>query len=391
MDIIGIRVVKPLRYAFLLARATPSEMVALAHRLDQQPRDLLAAPLRRVGDGEAGTVLYEGIARVQDVYPYPEEGEGYAEYLDPAGLDAFISACPGLPLLLGEAVRGQVLHPGQAAGDPVQIGRENWQEWQVGTVLSGERIRLPDGRAAAKVRMAVQDADAIAAIDAGRVTGLSPDYRLRPSDLVPSSGEFKGQRYSAVQTGGIFNNLCLVDSPRGGDACILRHDAATRGDGASMAVDLNAIRDMLTPEVLKDPAVKAFIMGLLGVPAEPAAPEMDAKPPMEDPGVVAAMDGLRKDAAAATARADAAEAALAQHRADAAANALKDRAKRLDAALLRARIERPAGFDPASPTEDACAAANDALIASIGATDPYRPDVTARRDASITIPPDLDV
>lgn len=358
-------------------------MVALAHRLDQFPRDVLAPPIRRVSEGEAGTVIYEGIARVEGVYPYPEVSDGYAEYLDPAGLDAFLAACPGLPLLLGQSFRGAVLHPGQATGDTIQIDRTNWQDWQVGTVLDGSRIALPDGRQAARVRVAVQDADAIAAIDSGRVTGLSPDYA---ADLRPDAGTYAGQHYSAVQIGGTFNNLCLVDSPRGGDACNLRHDAVS---GASMAFDLNALRDMLTPEALKDPGVRAYLMGLLGMdPAEETSePPAD---PMADPGVVQAMDALRADAAREKARAEAAVAELATHRADTITAQIKEEARRLDAALVRARIDRPTGFDPAAPTAEGNALANRAIIDGIGATDPYRTDVgPKRRDGtSQTIPAD---
>ena len=355
-------------------------MVALAHRLDRLSLDHLDAPLRREGTGEAGTVLYSGIARVEGVQRYDDIGEP-PEYIGPDAIDAFVAAAPGLPVLLGESARGQVLHPGQATGEIVTIRPDNWTEWQVGTVLSAERITLPDGRAAAKVRLAIQDADGIAAIDSGVAAALSADYRLRPSDLRVGPGDYAGQSYDAEQIGGIFNNICLVDSPRGGDACVVRRDATSGGSVA--APDLNAIRDMLTPEILKDPAVRAFVMGLLGIdPAEEATePPAD---PMKDPAVASAMDALRADATAQKARADKAEGELAQVRQDAASAALSTEARRLDAALTRARIERPASFDPAKPTTEGNRAAMDALIDSAAAHDPYRPTV-ARQDASSTL------
>ena len=105
---------------------------------------------------------------------------------------------------------------------------------------------------------------------------------------------------------------------------------------------------------------------------------------MKDPAVASAMDALRADATAQKARADKAEGELAQVRQDAASAALSTEARRLDAALTRARIERPASFDPAKPTTEGNRAAMDALIDSAAAHDPYRPTV-ARQDASSTL------
>ena len=94
---------------------------------------------------------------------------------------------------------------------------DNAKQYAVGSV--SESV-VPEGD---KVRatLMITDADAIAALDAGR-SELSCGYT---ADVVLESGVWQGQPYDAIQRNIRGNHVALVDAGRAGPTCSIRMDA----------------------------------------------------------------------------------------------------------------------------------------------------------------------
>ena len=94
--------------------------------------------------------------------------------------------------------------------------------------VSGEPRQDGDTLAATLV---IQDADLIAAIEAGTKREVSAGYEC---DLETAPGEHAGQRYDAVQRNIRYNHIAIVPRGRAGSGVCLRLDAA--GDEVHMAI-----------------------------------------------------------------------------------------------------------------------------------------------------------
>jgi len=122
----------------------------------------------------------------------------------------------------------EVMHPDALASfalvpvtnehPPEALTADNAKQYAVGSV--SESV-APEGD---KVRatLMITDADAIAALDAGR-SELSCGYT---ADVVIEPGTWEGQRYDAKQTNIRGNHVALVDAGRAGPTCSIRMDAA---------------------------------------------------------------------------------------------------------------------------------------------------------------------
>lgn len=121
----------------------------------------------------------------------------------------------------------EVMHPDALASfalvpvtnehPPEALTADNAKQYAVGSV--SESV-APEGD---KVRatLMITDADAIAALDAGR-SELSCGYT---ADVVIEPGTWEGQRYDAKQTNIRGNHVALVDAGRAGPTCSIRMDA----------------------------------------------------------------------------------------------------------------------------------------------------------------------
>ena len=121
----------------------------------------------------------------------------------------------------------EVMHPDALASfalvpvtnehPPESLTADNAKQYAVGSV--SESV-APEGD---KVRatLMITDADAIAALDAGR-SELSCGYT---ADVVIEPGTWQGQRYDAKQTNIRGNHVALVDAGRAGPTCSIRMDA----------------------------------------------------------------------------------------------------------------------------------------------------------------------
>ena len=121
----------------------------------------------------------------------------------------------------------EVMHPDALASfalvpvtnehPPEALTADNAKQYAVGSV--SESV-APEGD---KVRatLMITDADAIAALDAGR-SELSCGYT---ADVVIEPGTWQGQRYDAKQTNIRGNHVALVDAGRAGPTCSIRMDA----------------------------------------------------------------------------------------------------------------------------------------------------------------------
>ena len=121
----------------------------------------------------------------------------------------------------------EVMHPDALASfalvpvtnehPPEALTADNAKQYSVGSV--SESV-APEGD---KVRatLMITDADAIAALDAGR-SELSCGYT---ADVVIEPGTWQGQRYDAKQTNIRGNHVALVDAGRAGPTCSIRMDA----------------------------------------------------------------------------------------------------------------------------------------------------------------------
>lgn len=326
---------------------------AMLLRLDRAPMGpglalarLLASPVRRDGAVEPGTVLYEGCAALEGVQPYPDAGQGpdYAELVTPAALQASADSIVGLPVILGEAKGGALLHPGQDTGRLELVDPTNGDEIpKRGTVVAAEVRQLPDGLHFLWVQIAVFDAEAIQAIDEKRANGLSLAYR---AVLTDRTGTFRGTPYTVEQTGrGAHNHLLLTNQGRGGPLVELRVDA---------------LGDPMPPEQIQ--ALAAALLPLL------LAPLKEALVPAEEPtGKVEIVQGdagevvPRAEYDALMTRCEAAESALATMKAEQEKAAMKADALPVAAALQRHGLTVD-GFDAANPTAAGLTAAKAALL-----------------------------
>jgi len=133
---------------------------------------------------------------------------------------------------------------------PEKVTPETYKKYAVGAL--GEEIEHDAFNAYAE--LAIHDADAIAAVEAGRtglsggyscnvvtsgevsypVMGWNEDYSAKVEvarTKYPVPGNFNGTPYDAIQTMIRGNHVALVDVPRGGDALHLRFDGADVGVG----------------------------------------------------------------------------------------------------------------------------------------------------------------
>ena len=121
----------------------------------------------------------------------------------------------------------EVMHPDALASfalvpvtnehPPEALTADNAKQYAVGSVSEsvapeGDRVRAT---------LMITDADAIAALDAGR-SELSCGYT---ADVVIEPGTWQGQRYDAKQTNIRGNHVALVDAGRAGPTCSIRMDA----------------------------------------------------------------------------------------------------------------------------------------------------------------------
>lgn len=326
-----------------------SAPVAILHllRFDQAPAagPELARPVRHDGAVEAGTVLYEGCASLEDVQAYPDvrRGQDYAEYTSVAALESCAKLLRSLPVIVGEldAKTGNRLHPGQAKGALELVKADNGHRFpKVGMVMDAEVRQLDDGRHWLWVLVAIFDAEAIALIDSGKASALSLAYKPM---LDETPGTFRGTPYSAVQTDRTaINHLLLTNRGRGGLFCELRADAA--GDSPMTPEDIQALAAALAP-----------------ILAPLCAAEMAKTAPTEDP--TAEVETVAADAGDMVPKADldAALAKLAEL-----TKAAETAQVKADAAPLADAVQRHgltvSGFDPAAPTAAGNAAAKEALL-----------------------------
>jgi hypothetical protein len=129
-----------------------------------------------------------------------------------------------------------VYHPTTEDGARRMVSPETYRADAVGHV-SGEPTS--DGRLV-HAQLAIADAAAMRAIDAGELVELSAGYRLL---LDPTPGTYEGQAYDAVQRQRIYNHVALLPKggARAGEAASLRLDARDT-DVAIERVDAPASR-----------------------------------------------------------------------------------------------------------------------------------------------------
>lgn len=352
---------------------------AMLLRLDRAPMGpglalarLLASPVRRDGAVEPGTVLYEGCAALEGVQPYPDAGQGpdYAELVTPAALQASADSIVGLPVILGEAKGGALLHPGQGTGRLELVDPTNGDEIpKRGTVVAAEVRQLPDGLHFLWVQIAVFDAEAIQAIDEKRANGLSLAYR---AVLTERAGTFRGTPYTVEQTGrGAHNHLLLTNQGRGGPLVELRVDALgvdmTPEDIASLVAALKPAILEVVKQAMKDARVEDQAAWITDDSAMAMAKAI-ARVKMESAEPTSAIVAVQGDAAktademaALKTRAEAAESALATMKAEQEKAAMKADALPVAAALQRHGLTVD-GFDAANPTAAGLTAAKAALL-----------------------------
>lgn len=137
---------------------------------------------------------------------------------------------------------------------PEKVTPENYKKYAVGNL--GEEIERDSFNAYAE--MVIHDAEAIAAVKAGRtglsggyscdvvtegevsfpVMGWNEDYTAKVEiarTVYKIPGNFNGTPYDAIQTNIRGNHVALVDIPRGGDALHLRFDGADVGVGVRIS------------------------------------------------------------------------------------------------------------------------------------------------------------
>lgn len=205
----------------------------------------LPRPVRRLVQGEPGTVIYSGYAAHEGLLPYPSG----VELFPASALAALALELPGTPVVLmpldahGRRVHSQGL---VSARRPATTA---------GTVLAAEVVDTEIGKAI-QVDVAVHLEEAQRVIDAG--AGLSVSSQV---EIDPTPGTYRGDAYVAVQVRRYSpDHVLITDIPRAAGARI-RADAG----------------EPMTPEQIQQlaEALAAALKPLLA-PAEPAAPEAPA-------------------------------------------------------------------------------------------------------------------
>jgi len=390
--------------------------------------ELLARPVRKTATNESGAVKYEGFIRVEGPLRYKEDGKDVVELVTRKAIEDTVAALQdgGLPVVLGIPRRkGQLLGHPKVGDRLVLITPKNWKKYQVGMVDSAELVELPDGRAAAKVAIWVQDADAQDYIENRGANQLSPLYEPVVVDEVGTLPD--GTAYQRKQVGAkSFNNVIFTDAGRAGETCSVRVDAVDDPEETAMPtlgeMDLQAfleglwaflapkiaeaVKSAMTPaegevaavrsDAVDEELVKA-VSGAVVKAMEEASTDKWAKSLMNDDytraiakAVVALIDegkakppGAEREASESAEAADAADpgaamkaksAELEKLQADMAAlqsrydalngEKLKADAADLDAALKAQKVECKA-FDPKSPTEAGITAGRLALADAV--------------------------
>lgn len=231
----------------------------------------------------------------------------------------------------------EVMHPDALASfalvpvtnehPPEALTPDNAKQYAVGSV--SESV-APEGD---KVRatLMITDADAIAALDAGR-SELSCGYT---ADVVIEPGTWQGQRYDAKQTNIRGNHVALVDAGRAGPTCSIRMDATDVAQEITMdsvMIEVGGAKYSVPAEMAAELAKMLADKGLkpeMADMAKPAQEEMaavkaDAQRKIDS--LQARLDGLQSAASAKALR----ESIAQEVRADIAVTEL---AVRFDAAL----------------------------------------------------------
>ena len=202
----------------------------------------------------------------------------------------------------------EVMHPDALASfalvpvtnehPPEALTADNAKQYAVGSV--SESV-APEGD---KVRatLMITDADAIAALDAGR-SELSCGYT---ADVVIEPGTWQGQRYDAKQTNIRGNHVALVDAGRAGPTCSIRMDAADAAQeitlenvmievgGAKYSVPAEMAAELA--KMLADKGLKPEMADMAKPEEEMAAVKADAQRKIDS--LQARLDGLQSAAAA---------------------------------------------------------------------------------------------
>lgn len=220
-------------------------------RWDAATPELLASPLRRTGENESGAVRYEGLARVEGPLTYRDGAQEHVEWVTREAIEASVELLVGLPAILGvpRTRDGKLLgHPKDGRGRLMVITPRNWKQYVVGFIESASLVELDNGRAAAKVAIWVQDADAQEWIEKGGASQLSPLY---DPVLVNETGTIDGVTYHRKQVGVVaFNNIIFTDAGRAGETCSVRVDAEDTMPLIS-ELDFDAFWNLLRPLVLE--------------------------------------------------------------------------------------------------------------------------------------------
>lgn len=265
-------------------------------RWDAATPELLASPLRRTGENESGVVRYEGLARVEGPLTYRDGAQEHVEWVTREAIEASVELLVGLPAILGvpRTRDGKLLgHPKDGRGRLMVITPRNWKQYVVGFIESASLVELDNGRAAVKVAIWVQDADAQEWIEKGGANQLSPLY---DPVLVNETGTIDGVTYQRKQVGVVaFNNIIFTDAGRAGETCSVRVDAEDTMPLIS-ELDFDSFWKMLRPLMVE---VVQSCMPTGGVAVSGTAQRADA---MDDADldaiaarVVAAIEAKRTD------------------------------------------------------------------------------------------------
>ena len=183
----------------------------------------------------------------------PIFGVGVYRYM---GADGTVTAefRPPEEVFSKETLESYELVPLTNTHPPEKVTPENYKKYAVGNL--GEEIERDSFNAYAE--MVIHDAEAIAAVKAGRtglsggyscdvvtegevsfpVMGWNEDYTSEVEigrTVYPIPGNFQGTPYDAIQTNIRGNHVALVDVPRGGDLLHLRFDGADVGMGVRIS------------------------------------------------------------------------------------------------------------------------------------------------------------
>jgi len=258
--------------------------------------DALARPVRMVGPGESGGVIYEVVTAILTDLPYRHGIERVA----PSALADDLDAWVGRPVVFAGAEHDAAT----LDRDPTIQGRE-----ARGTVLSarydaeaGERI----------MRTVIHDPADCALVDAGRFAAASEAYD--PTLREPTEEE-RAAGVTAVQIARRPSSLAFVPAGRAGPRARVRTDLHDPGDpmrtdAAAFSLDgLQVILDTIpTDNAAALALLKAAVVRLGGEAEEPTAPvatvSTDAMVPAAQlaaekaraDGLQARLDGIEKAA-----------------------------------------------------------------------------------------------